>query len=142
MREQTNPYQVPPYIFWHEPVAYHQDRKCVFHRATKQRLKALADHCGWSKATYDVRSIMGGIAVSGEVILHHDQVYICVSQELGRDCGILFRSCNGRQDYSGGTNSFAPLDLLDDIPALAGRIARLVLPSSAEVSHERRARPS
>lgn len=126
MREQTNPYQVPPYIFWDEPVAYHQDRKSVFHRAAKQRLKALADHCSWAKATYDVRSIMGGIAVSGEVILHHDQVYICVSQELGRECGILFRSCNGRSDYAGGRNNFAPITLIDDPAALAERLLKAV----------------
>jgi hypothetical protein len=32
--------------------------------------------------------------------------------------GILIRTCRGRRDTTGGPNNFAPLDLLDDIPAL------------------------
>ena len=37
------------------------------------------------------------------------------------DTGILIRTCEGRKDYTGGRNHFAPLSLLDDIPALASR---------------------
>ena len=46
---------------------------------------------------------------------------------MGCDAGILFRSCGGRQDYVGGHNHFAPLDLLNHPAALAALIRRNVL---------------
>ena len=58
--------------------------------------------------------------MSGEVTLHHDRVYIQVSQPAtGHDSGILIRRCKGRKDYTGERNHFASLSLLDDLPALA-----------------------
>ena len=64
-----------------------------------------------------------GIAVSGEITLHHDRVYVQACQPAtGADSGILIRICEGRRDYTGGRNHFAPLSLLDDIPALASRV--------------------
>ncbi len=36
--------------------------------------------------------------------------------------GVLIRTCQGRSDYTGGPNNFAPLYMLDDIPALAERV--------------------
>lgn len=112
---------------WTTSVEYDEDRKKAFHRAARKQLKSLASFLGWPPASFDVRSNMAGIAVAGDITLHHEQVYISVSQTRpGGDSGILIRSCKGRQDYSGGANSFASLDLLDDIPALADRIARIV----------------
>jgi hypothetical protein len=53
------------------------------------------------------------IAVSGEITLHADRLYVQASQPAtGSDTGILFRSCEGRRDYIGGRNNFASLDLL------------------------------
>jgi hypothetical protein len=112
---------------WMQTIEYDERRKKSFHRAARKQLKALAEYCGWPPSAYDLRSIMAGIAVSGESTLHHEQVYISVSQvRFGGDCGILIRSCKGRKDYSGGTNHFARLDLLDDIPQLAEQVIRLV----------------
>jgi len=63
------------------------------------------------------------IAVSGEITLHHDRVYIQVSQPAtGHDSGILIRRCQGRRDFTGERNHFASLSLLDDLPALAERV--------------------
>ena len=46
-----------------------------------------------------------------------------VSQPATRaDSGVLIRTCQGRRDYTGGANHYAPLSLLDDLPALADRI--------------------
>jgi len=68
------------------------------------------------------------IAVSGEVTLHHDRVYIQVSQpSTGHDSGILIRRCNGRKDYTGERNHFASLSLLDDLTALASRVNAAVM---------------
>lgn len=36
--------------------------------------------------------------------------------------GILIRTCKGGKDYSGGTNHFVALTMLDNIPALAAAV--------------------
>ena len=108
---------------WTKPCAYDPEQKAVFHRASRERLKALAGAVGWDADAYDLRSNQGSIAVSGEITLHHDAVYIQAAQgALGPGMGILIRTCRGRRDYTGGPNNFAPLDLLDNIPALCRRV--------------------
>ena len=70
---------------------------------------------------------LGGIAVSGEVTLHHDRLYVQICQPATRcDSGILIRTCRGRKDYTGGRNNFAPLRCLDNIEALAGFCERVL----------------
>jgi hypothetical protein len=65
------------------------------------------------------------IAVSGEATLHGDRLYVQVSQPATRaDTGILFRTCEGRRDYTGGRNNFASLDLLHRPEKLAALIRR------------------
>jgi hypothetical protein len=108
---------------WMKPCAFDPAHKTAFHRAARHRLKALTGAMGWSAGSYDLRSNLAGIAVSGEITLHHETVYIQVSQSaLGCAHGILIRSCEGRRDYTGGPNHHAPLALLDDIPALRLRV--------------------
>ena len=69
---------------------------------------------------YDLRSNQAGIAVSGEIILHSDHLYVQVSQlAMGHRSGVLFRNCKGRKDYVGGPNNFASLDLLNRPDELA-----------------------
>ena len=46
----------------------------------------------------------------------------------GYDTGILFRSCEGRRDYTGGRNNFASLDLLHRPAELADLIRGHVTP--------------
>lgn len=112
---------------WEKPCAYDDQQKQAFHREATKRLKALAAFIGWDKSSFDLRKNKAGIACSGEITLHHDHVYIQVSQStMGSSAGILLRTCNGRRDYTGGSNNFAPLNLLDDIPALATRVASLI----------------
>jgi hypothetical protein len=104
---------------WTKVCGYDPEQKTAFHRAARERLKALAGAMGWDAGTYELRSNQGGIAVSGEITLHHEAVYIQAAQgALGPGMGILIRTCRGRRDTTGGPNNFAPLDLLDDIPAL------------------------
>jgi hypothetical protein len=97
--------------------------KLVFHRAGMAQLRALAKALGLAPGTYDVRSNKAGMAVSGEVTLHGERVYIQLSHG-GFSPGIMYRTCDGRRDYSGGRNNFAPLSALDDIEAFARRLAR------------------
>jgi hypothetical protein len=112
---------------WYIPCAYAPEQKRRFHTHARARLRALAADLGFSSSSYDLRSNPAGIAVSGEITLHHERVYVQVSQSaMGADSGILIRTCEGRRDYIGGRNHFASLAMLDDIPALSARV-RMVM---------------
>lgn len=101
-------------------VAYYPEQKRLFHRNARRQLEKLAAALGLEPGDYDLRSNKGGIAVSGEVTLHADLLYVQASQPAsGSNTGILFRNCEGRRDYVGGPNHFASLDLLHDPAALA-----------------------
>jgi hypothetical protein len=104
-------------------VAYDADAKGRFHREARRQLLALAKELDLAPSGFDFRRNEGGIAVSGEATIHSDRLYVQVSQPAtGSDTGILFRSCEGRRDYTGGRNNFASLDLLND----PGQLARLI----------------
>ncbi len=104
---------------WYTSCSYEPYQKRRFHAAARARLRRLAAELGFPHASFDLRSNQGGIAVSGEITLHHARVYVQVCQPATRaDSGILIRTCDGRRDYTGGRNHFAPLSMLDDIPAL------------------------
>ena len=108
---------------WYARCAYDPEVKQRFHTAARARLRRLATTLRFPLGSFDLRSNLGGIAVSGEITLHHDDVYIQVCQPAsGADSGILVRTCQGRRDYTGGRNHLAPLRLLDDAPALAAQV--------------------
>lgn len=108
-------------------VAYDPDRKAQFHGQARGQLRLLADALRLHQTAFDLRSNAGGIAVSGEVTLHADHLYVQASQPAtGSDTGILFRSCQHRRDYTGGPNHFASLDLLHEPARLAQLIAEHV----------------
>ena len=108
---------------FNQPVAYDAQAKHQFHTNARRQLIALAAALGLDNSDYDLRSNQAGVAVSGEITLHSDRLYIQVSQSvMGSNCGILFRSCDGRRDYVGGVNNFAPLDLLHQPEQLARQI--------------------
>lgn len=112
---------------WYRSASYEAQQKQLFHRHALAQLKALAVELRFSPGSYDLRSNAGGNAVSGEITLHHEAVYIQICQPAtGWDSGIMFRTCKGRRDYSGGPNNFAPLRMLDDLPTLAARVGHLV----------------
>jgi hypothetical protein len=108
---------------WYARCDYNPDIKQRFHAEGRLRLRRLAKALGFPPGSFDVRSNLGGIAVSGEITLHHHDVYVQVCQSaIGTDFGILIRTCQGRRDYTGGRNHFAPLRLLDDEAALAAEV--------------------
>ena len=57
---------------------------------------------------------MGGIAVSGEVTLHGEHIYIQLSQGSFYKM-FMYRHCNGRKDYSGGVNRWKDFSDLNDL---------------------------
>lgn len=81
-------------------------RKQAFHAAGKKFLKELAAKLGLQD--YDLRSNAGGMAVSGEVTLHSDSLYVQLSESCVGPAGVsaLYRDCKGRKDYTGGVNNF------------------------------------
>ena len=108
---------------WYRRCAYDGEQKKAFHRQARIALRVLAKELRLPPNSFDVRSCVGGIAVSGEVILHGDTIYIQVCQPAtGADSGILIRTCEGRRDYEGGRNHLAPLSLLDRPAELAGYV--------------------
>ena len=66
---------------------------------------------------YDLRSNKAGIAVSGEITLHADRLYVQVSQSVHgpRQPASCSAVASGRRDYVGGVNNFASLDLLHEL---------------------------
>lgn len=112
---------------WDTPCAYNAEQKRSFHATGRRRLKALADTLGFQPSTFDLRNNHAGIAVSGEVTLHAEHLYVQVSQSsMGPGMGILVRTCKGRKDYTGGPNNFLPLAWLDHVEALAGYCQRVL----------------
>ena len=105
------------------PVAYDNQAKRAFHVHARRQLKLLAGVLGLPPQSYDLRSNAGAVAVSGEVTMHADRVYVQACQPAtGQDSGLLFRVCQGRKDYCGGPNNFVSLDLLNRPDELARRI--------------------
>ena len=101
-------------------VAYDEEAKRRFHSQGAAVLRDLAKELGYQKGDYDLRHNLGGIAVSGEVTLHSDTLYVQLSQSaLGPAWGFMWRRCNGRKDYTGGRNRWMPWDRFLDIPEVA-----------------------
>jgi hypothetical protein len=93
-----------------KPVSYDNAAKRAFHSSALRQLKLLANALGLAPGAYALSSNPGGIAVSGEVTLHADHVYVHACQPAtGHDTGIMYRTCRGRKDYHRGPNNFASL---------------------------------
>lgn len=107
-------------IDWHRDVDGYSDEgeraKRAFHREAKARLKKLASDLGMAPGTYDLRTNLAGPASRGETTLHGERIYVQVGGLMNQ---IMFRTCKGRKDYTGGHNNFANIGQLDHPSALA-----------------------
>lgn len=84
-----------------------QERKDRFHADGKKFLRALAKELGVDGAC-DISSNKAGIAVSGEVMLHADHLYVQLFDD--RDgVRILYRDCKHRKDHTGGQNRYVTI---------------------------------
>lgn len=88
--------------------------KTTFHREGVKFLRELAKEIGMPDGTYAIRSNKAGPAVSGEVTLHGETLYVQLYESCVGSGGvsILYRTCRGLKDYSGGTNNDARMDAL------------------------------
>lgn len=102
------------------------ERKRNFHRDAPKILAELADEIGLEKSSYEIKSNLGGQAVSGEVILHGEGIYIKMFESAVGTPGIQmqYRSCKGRRDMTGGPNQAWPTPTTLNIPAMRGNFIR------------------
>lgn len=104
---------------------YNPAAKKEFHRITAKYLKRLQRQLDGMYGEGGLRHNQGGIAVSGEITLHLERLYVQVSEpfaQWGEKKIVMFRECNGLKDYTGGQNNFATAsDLIDTV-----RMARLI----------------
>lgn len=100
--------KIPPSLLKTDYCAYSDvgaANKEALHKDGKKFLRELAKMLGLEKTDYDLRSNLGGIAVSGEVTLHTDKTYVQISEGWsGQGLTILHRTCRDRDDCCGGAN--------------------------------------
>lgn len=103
--------------------------KRLLHSAGRSFLRRLASDLGLQAGTFDIRSNRAGAAVSGEVTLHADSLYVQISEHCygGRvGLSLLYRTCEGRQDYTGGPNHTLSLrEVRDRYPQWVAGLKRL-----------------
>jgi len=96
-------------------------------QASKSVLRATAKEMGLKTGEYDLRFNGGGSAVHGDTTLHTDSVYVQLSTDI--QLGVLVRSCQGRKDYTGGSNQWidwAKFLSLKTPSEMAARVAAMV----------------
>jgi len=104
-------------------LCYNPEGKAEFHDKASGILYSLALALGYNADQFEVRHNQGGIAVSGEVTLHSDTLYVQLSQTaLGPNYGFMWRTCRGRRDFTGGPNQWAKWEELLDVDALARKM--------------------
>jgi hypothetical protein len=101
-------------------VGYDPDKKAAFLRDATIIGRALAAALGLARGEYQVRVNRGGVAVSGEVVLHTTSLYVMFYKAAG-DAGrrFLWRTCVGTADYVGGPNQWADWKVLTDLKKFA-----------------------
>lgn len=105
---------------------YTSAKKGLFHSRGKRVLLELAQKLGYGPNDFDVRSNKGGPAVSGEVILHSDSLYVQFSQScLGPV--FMWRTCKSRKDYCGNTNQWMKWDALRNLDSVAATMMKMVV---------------
>src|SRR5690554_6307167 len=97
-----------------QELSYNSEGKEAFAKEAKRQLRRLAKAMGLVTGSYDIRYNAGGIAVSGEATLHGDHVYVQIEQSCLSGGNVLYRTCRGRKDFSGGQNHFTDEGVFDD----------------------------
>ena len=113
---------MPAQVDWNDRMmdGYTDDGKAKdnYHKKARAIFKKLANNLGLKPGQFSIRTNKAGPAVIGETTLHAENIYV----QVGSTAGILYRSCNGQKDYSGGHNNWAPNEMMDDLDALTNRI--------------------
>ena len=103
MNESTIDSTFVKFMAGHSSADSYSGKKEWFKRKALTFLSRVSLDLQLQKGTYTIRYNQAGPACSGDAALHHDKVYITFNAD--RICDwILFRSCKGQHDYTGGTN--------------------------------------
>jgi hypothetical protein len=108
-----------------DSIAYDETKKRRFHRLGKAVLKLITQELGLSKSEYTIRSNMGGVAVSGEVILHTDRVYVQFSQSAFLLDSFMYRACDGKDDFCGAGNNWYKYSQLGDLKDFVSKLRKV-----------------
>lgn len=111
-------------VLAHKGVSYDEQAKKLFHSDGRKALKRLAEALCLVDGSYDLRLNKGGIAVSGEIILHGEELYVQLGLGIGTGREVMFRRVAGRKDYCGDRNHWAAIDELLEPDRFAARIRR------------------
>lgn len=95
-------------------LSYDSNAKTAFVKEAKRQLRRLADAMALPVGSYDLRHNKGGMAVSGEVTLHADHIFVQISQPLGGASPVMYRTCDNRKDFTGHQNHFTEAEAFDD----------------------------
>lgn len=105
-----------------KPLGYDVARKNEFHSEATKQLENLAKYLGYKKGDYTLSVNMGGIAASGETILHTEHIYIEIFQGIGSIGDVMYRRVDSLKDTRGKRNNFAFLRDLNDLRAFARKV--------------------
>jgi hypothetical protein len=98
---------------------YEDARKADWLKTGRRLARQLAKELGLKEKTYEVRVNPAGPAVSGDVHLHGEHIYVSFSQSCLRDMGFMWRTCSNRKDYTGNMNRWEKWEMLLDLQQLA-----------------------
>lgn len=89
-------------------------QKTKFHKLSQTILSQLANGLKLNSRNYAIRSNFGGHGVWGEIVLHAEHIYIMIAEPpyLGdpKPQEVMYRTCQGREDYVGGANQWCRID--------------------------------
>ena len=109
----------------HKGIYHDEPAKKQFHADGRKAMKRLAEALRLADGSYEVRSNLGGPAVSGEITLHGEELYVQLSLGcMGPGNEVMFRRCEGRKDYRGGANHWASVRELVTPDRFAERLVR------------------
>lgn len=106
-------------------VSYDEAAKRVFHAEGRAAMRLLAEALELDDGSFDIRSNKAGPAISGEITLHGDEVWVQLSLScMGPDHEVLFRHVRDRSDHIGDRNRWASINELLAPDRFAARIRR------------------
>lgn len=99
--------------------------KETLHRSGKRLLKEIALKLELDTNAFSLRNNRGGDGVMGEVVLHGSHLYLQVHFGMGSVLRILYRTCEGQKDYTGGMNHYVSVSELASTTASERFIEKL-----------------
>jgi hypothetical protein len=86
---------------------YNSDKKEIYRKLGQEILKAIVLKLGLKEGEYRLSWNPGGIAISGDHVLHTEKFYLALEDNCDIGWG-YYRKCNGSKDYSGERNISFP----------------------------------